>query len=349
MESLTKNRQTDSVLRSIIERAYGPKLVPSGTNFADELGYGWFNVTYKICLTDGRNVVLKIAPPPDVQVMTYERNLMENEVAAMRLIEANSTVPIPHIDFADFTHDLVNANWFFMPFIEGDNYGALMEEGCTTPYEDAAFFVQLGSRNRELNEIRGPRFGPISNPRSDTWREEFLLMIESAIQDGERLDVDLGWDYDLVRKVIREHEGLLDEVTEPEFCEWDLWNGNTIFQSGQIAAIIDHERAFFGDPLIEACFTAIDLPSFGDAEAFMRGYGKPRLTESESKRRRLYTLYLILIMVIETEYRGTGMAQYNEARANLDTVMSLLGYERQSIKDARPKHVVPQSSSRRRI
>jgi hypothetical protein len=65
---------------------------------------------------------------------------------------------------------------------------------------------------------------------------------------------------------------------------------------------------------------------FGDPAAFLRGYGRGPLTESEQARRRLYSLYLTLITVIESIYRGqAGAGQYDWARARLAEAMALFG------------------------
>jgi aminoglycoside phosphotransferase (APT) family kinase protein len=118
----------------------------------------------------------------------------------------------------------------------------------------------------------------------------------------------------------------LDEVTEPRFVEWDLWDGNVMVKDGSIVSIIDHERAFYGDPLIEGYFTGTVLRSFDYPSAFLRGYGHSQLTGAELTRRRLYTLHLMLVMVIETVYRGhTDAAQYDWARQQLTDTMALFG------------------------
>ena len=97
-------------------------------------------------------------------------------------------------------------------------------------------------------------------------------------------------------------------------------------RAGKIVSIIDHERAFYGDPLIEVGFAGTQLPAFGDPAAFLRGYGRGPLTEAEQVRRRLYCLHLTLIMVIETVYRGhTDPAAYDWARAQLTETMALFG------------------------
>jgi aminoglycoside phosphotransferase (APT) family kinase protein len=325
MESITKNRQPDGTLRAMVARAYGPGQVPAaGGDWVSELGHGWFNVAYLVRLRDGSRAVLKIAPPAGVEVMTYERGAMATELAALRLIRDHTAVPVPAVHFADGSRELCDADWFFMDYIDADNLGIA---GAALPAADRdAYHEALGAANRELNAIRGPAFGPLAGPGNPSWRVVLTGMAEDVLRDGERRQVDLGWDYGAVRDAIARHAGSLDEVTEPRFVEWDLWDGNVMVRDGAIVAIIDHERAFYGDPLIEGCFTGAELPAFGDPAAFMRGYGHGALTEAERVRRRLYGLYLTLITVIETVYRGhTDTGQYDFGREQLTQAMELLG------------------------
>lgn len=326
MESITKNRQSTATLRAMAERAYGAALAPSGPGetWAEELGHGWFNVAYRLTLADGREVVLKIAPPANVTVMTYERGAMRTELAALRLIAERTRVPVPAVDFADLTHEIVDADWFAMPFVEGDNLGVVRDQldpAVRTGYEEA-----LGAANRELNEIRGGWFGPLAGPGVASWRRVFTGMVEDVLRDGEARGVDLGRDYKAVRSVVAGHARVLDDVTQPRFVEWDLWDLNVIVREGAIVGLVDHERALYGDPVMEAGFTGSQLPAYGDSSAFMRGYGWTTLTPSQQVRRRLCCLHLALVMVIETVYRGhTDSAQYDWARARLDEAMALFG------------------------
>ena len=324
MHSITKNRQTLETLRAMIERAYGSDQVPVGDGWWDELTHGWFNVAYRIRLRDGGDVVLKIAPPPHVEVMSYEKNAMATELAALALIREQTAVPVPAVDYADLSRELCDADYFFMPFVDADNFGIVRK--TLSPAEGDGYDEALGAATRELNEIRGTAFGPLNGPGVPTWRELFSGMIADVLSDGERRDVDLGWDYATVRAVVAEHADCLDAVTEPRFVEWDLWDSNVMVRDGRIVCIIDHERAYYGDPLIEAGFVATQLPSFGDPAAFLRGYGKTDLTANERQRRRLYCLHLVLIMIIETVYRGhTDTQQYDWARDRLTETMALFG------------------------
>jgi aminoglycoside phosphotransferase (APT) family kinase protein len=325
VESITKNRQPAETLREMVARAYGAGQVPAGSaNWVSELGHGWFNVAYRIRLRDGSQVVLKIAPPPAVEVMTYERGAMSTELTALELIRERTSVPVPAVDFADRSHELCDADYFFMPFIDGENLGIVTE---TLPEADRdAYHEAIGAANRELNSIRGAAFGPLAGPGDQSWRAVFTGLVEDVLRDGERREVDLGWDYDEVRGVIARDAGCLDDVSDPRFVEWDLYDNNVMIRDGAIVSIIDHERAFYGDPLIEGGFTGTQLAAFGDPAAFMRGYSRGELTGTEPARRRLYCLHLALIMVIETVYREYAHPrQYDWARARLTEIMTLLG------------------------
>lgn len=214
-----------------------------------------------------------------------------------------------------------------MPFIDAHNLAVVGPE--LPPHELAGYKEQLGAANRQINSIRGTAFGPLAGPGDASWRRVFTDIVEDVLADGERRGVELGWEYDTVREVLAEHAASLDEVTEPRLVEWDLWDGNVLVRDGKIACVIDHERAFFGDPLIEHGFAGTQMAAFGDSTHFMRGYGHPPLTGTESVRRRLYCLHLMLIMVIETIYRGhTDTAQYDWAREQLTEIMGLLGRTR---------------------
>jgi aminoglycoside phosphotransferase (APT) family kinase protein len=324
VESITKNRQSLDVLRDMVGRAYGRDRVSAGDGWASELGHGWFNVVYRIRLRDDSSVVLKIAPSPLVEVMTYERAAMATELAALAIIREHTTVPVPAVDFVDRTHELCDADYFFMSFVDADNLGIVKR---TLPVDELHRYQEaLGAANRELNSIRGTAFGPLAGPGDPSWRAVFTDMVEQVLCDGARQRVDLGWDHDTVRAVFAEYAGCLDEVTDPRYVEWDLWDSNVMVRDGVIVSIIDHERAFYGDPLIEAGFTGTQLPTFGDPTAFIRGYRRDRLTETERVRRRLYCLYLALVMVIETVYRGhTDAVQYDWARGRLTEAMALFG------------------------
>lgn len=324
MESITKNRQPIGTLRAMVARAYGADQVPDGDDWVVELGNGWFNVVYRARLRDGARVVLKIAPPAGVEVLTYERGAMDVELAALDLIRARTGVPVPVVDFVDRTRDLCDADYFCMPYVDADNLGVVKENLSASSL--FGYRSALGSANRELNTIQGSLFGPLDGPGDASWRSVFGRMFEEVLEDGERRGVDVGFSYSLVRSVFASHAWSLDEVVSPCFVEWDLWEGNVLVRGGSIVSIVDHERAFYGDPLVEAGFAGTLMSAFGDAGGFLSGYGRGGLVGGEVVRRRLYCLHLSLIMVIETVYRGhTDPGPYLWARERMVEAMALFG------------------------
>ena len=107
MESTTKNRKPCPQTEAMVAKAFGDDAVR-------ELKDGWFNAAYTIRLADGRETILKIAPAPDADVLSYERNIMATEVATMRLVRQNPGIPVPEIYFYDDTHDVCDSDYFFM-------------------------------------------------------------------------------------------------------------------------------------------------------------------------------------------------------------------------------------------
>ena len=87
MESKTKNTKTRAQIEAMAARAFGGQTLADGEDAIHELKDGWFNAAYSIRLADGREVILKIAPPPDAEVMQYEKQIMVTEVGSQFLCE----------------------------------------------------------------------------------------------------------------------------------------------------------------------------------------------------------------------------------------------------------------------
>ena len=326
MESITKNRQTPATLRAMVERAYGAEQVPTGEpdTWLEELGHGWFNVAYRIVLRDGRAVVVKIAPPRDVPVMTAERGAMRIELDALALIADRTDVPVPHVDHADLSHELVDADYFFMPFIDADNFG-IITEGLSTEQRDA-YNEALGAANRELNSIRGGWFGPLAGPGDPSWRAVFTGIVEAS--PGRR------------RGPQRRHRPGLrrdPQGRRPARRRPRRRHRAEVRRVGPVG-LQRHgpRRQHRRDHRPRAC--PVRGPADGGrlrrAPSCPTSATRPRscaatatapLTPREQTRRRLYTLHLVVIMAIETVYRGhTTPTQYDWARGQIDRMMRLL-------------------------
>jgi aminoglycoside phosphotransferase (APT) family kinase protein len=302
MQSKTKNTKTRAQIEAMVARTFGGTPLAEGDDAVRELKDGWFNAAYSIRLTDGREVILKIAPPKAAEVMQYEQQIMATEVASMRLVRQNPAIPVPEIYFFDQTHDLCDSDYFFMEKVSGDN---LEHVKASLPAEtQAALDRQIGAIISEVNRFRGIYFGYDGNPklRADTWKAAFTTIVEATLEDGARKNAVYGYDKDEIRATYQKHLSALEEITTPCLVHWDAWNPNFFVKDGRIVGIIDFERALWAEPLMEAQFRT--LFSGEGITNSMRGYGKTSFTPAEEQRCHLYTLHLGLVMNTECYYRN---------------------------------------------
>ena len=157
-----------------------------------------------------------------------------------------------------------------------------------------------------------------------SWCDCFVRMLGRVLQDGLDLNVDLGQPYEALYQQLERHMGVLDVVQTPRLVHWDLWDGNIFVdpKSGQITGLIDFERVMWADPLMEAVFGKPVATS-----AFAEGFGGGVFQDSQQvTRRRLYNVYLDLIMIIECYFRKYPTHnQENWARGLLQEELQRLG------------------------
>src|SRR5579859_2471568 len=302
MKSKTKNTKTRSQIDAMVAKAFGGMRLAASDDAVRELSDGWFNAAYDIRLADGREVILKIAPPGDAEVMQYEKHIMATEIASMRLVRQNPAIPVPEIYFFDDARDVCDSQYFFMEKIIGDCLEHV--KASLPPDTQASLERQVGQIIRAVNTFTGTYFGYDGNPdlRASTWKEAFITIVESVLEDGARKNAVYGYDVDEVRAVVMHHASALEEITTPYLVHWDAWDLNFFVRDSRIVGLIDFERALWADPLIEAHFRSL---SFGAGVTdTMRGYGKTSFTAAEEQRCWLYMLHLALVMNTECYYRN---------------------------------------------
>jgi aminoglycoside phosphotransferase (APT) family kinase protein len=297
MQSVSKTDVSPAVAQAIVDAHMGHDL---RLEAFEELKEGYFNAAYYLKPSDGQERVLKVAPPDSVQVLGYEKDIMRAEVEVMRLVQEQTSMPVPAIYAYDASRQLLGSDYFIMAFVPGIPLHKL--RNALTLEENTAIDQQLGHYLREMNAIQGKAFGYYASPFFANWREAFAAMLNGILVDGQALSVQLPCPYDVLSERLTRHFDVLNEVTTPQLVHWDLWDGNVFVdeKTRHITGIIDFERSLWGDPLMEANFRTMD-----EANAFGEGYGVPMLdTPNKRLRRTLYNVYLYLIMVIEHHYRN---------------------------------------------
>jgi aminoglycoside phosphotransferase (APT) family kinase protein len=314
LQSKTKNKKSREQIAKMAQRAFnGISLAPE-SDAVQELTEGWYNAAYLVRLANGQEVVLKIAPPPDVEIMAYEQNIMRTEVNAMRRVAQNPAIPVPEIYCYETTHELCDADYFFMAKLKGENYDHVKKSLALEAI--AQIDRQIGAIIREINGFTGTTFGYEGNPklRAKTWKAAFIKIMEAVLADGQRKNAAYGYSVREIREVYLAYTSALDAVTTPHLVHWDGWNPNFFVLDGQVTGLLDFERALWADPLMEAQFRPLALGELPDS---LRGYGKTTFTPEEDVRNHLYTLHLALVMVTECYYRDYDTDEVNKFALNL--------------------------------
>lgn len=291
--SITKAMVSEEMINKMVLKAFGCE--PKGIT---ELKEGFYNVAYRIELGD-RTIILKVAPSPEVEILTSEKNIMWAEVDSMRMAKARTNVPVPEIYFYDDSRELINRPYFFMEALAGRNFFTIMD--TMSEEEKATIFRQAGQYTKELNQITGEKFGYYGQPdrQGENWYEVFGSLILDAFSDLERKSIAVPVEKEKLLAMLSADKACFAEVTTPKYVHWDIWAGNIFVEDGKVTGIIDFERAMWADELMEVGFRTYDY-----SKAFFEGYGKEALSETENRRARWYDMYLFLLMRTECDYRG---------------------------------------------
>ena len=274
---------------------------------------GTFNAVHLVSLADGARLVVKIPPAAGTPLLRYERQgILATEALYYQLAGECRDVTVPDVVAVD-TADAAGG-YLVMTECPGTPWPQLAPPPAGSERDELR--AALGGQVARLHTITGPGFGYPSEPVGplrETWRAAFLDMVNAVLADAETFAVTLPRPTADILEWFNARAVALDEVTTPVLVHFDLWDGNILVESGpaghRIGALIDAERAFWGDPLAEF----VSLALYGDIEldtAFLAGYrgAGGAITFDIAARRRLslYRAYLYLIMWVETAPRGFG-------------------------------------------
>ena len=290
---ITKNRQSDSVINEMVRKAF-----PGKTAVAiKELTEGMCNVTYNITFSDGEECILKIAAKDTTGNTSNEICLMAAEVKAMQLVRKNCSFKVADVLAYDRSGTICDGDYFFMEKLPGDNYSFIKETLSEETNRNLA--KEIGEISRQLCSITNPQFGFLGDTkRYDRLSDFVYTMLSNLISDGQKKNVDLGCDSDLLLEEFEKEKHIFDEVPSATLVHWDMWEGNVFVKDDHVSGIIDWERAMWGEAFMDDRFR-----SHNRSSAFLEGFGKKDFTEDELKRLRWYDIILYLTMMIEVFYR----------------------------------------------
>jgi aminoglycoside phosphotransferase (APT) family kinase protein len=320
VRSKTKRELTRTEIQALLQEALGREAELSG---CEEFTDGWFSAVYGLRLADGRELVLKLAPAAGLTLLRYEFELMRTEISFYERAAA-AGLPVPRIVSAD-----PERGYLLMERLHGTPLATL--KPALAAAELASSRAEIGRFAARLHGIAGPRFG---YPRRDgrtqsaSWSVSFMAFVEDVLADAVDFGTELPVAPERIAAVVRHHELLLDEVTRPSLVHFDLYDSNVFLLPNSalgagdadgagagyaIEGVIDGERAFYGDPIAELVGLAY-FSEPAEVPGLLPAYLGRELTVAERARLRLYTVYMLLIMLVEAKPRGFDPVEHEPVR-----------------------------------
>ncbi len=320
MESKTKVKLSPATIQKLVDHAFGDISLHSVRELTD----GWFNTAYHLTLGDGRRqTVLKVGPPADAAVLTYEKDILRAEVETMKLVTSDPAIPVPRIAFHDFSRSRLPYDYYFMEFVSGTTWDNIRDG--LSPDQNNSIEYQLGQITAHINAIEGSSFGYYAFGHDfDKWPDAFHWMCTNLFEDARRYQIELELTAQEFFDAFDEHHAIFSEITRPQLVHWDLWAGNIFItitdHAPKIEGIVDFERALWGDPLMESY-----LGRLRGIPHYIAGYGTDILaTPAQRLRRIFYNIYLHLIMIIEDgprQFDDKGSVKWAQERLREDIKM----------------------------
>ena len=289
----TKNIQSREAIEKIIGNAFPEKEM---TAFA-ELSEGLCNIAYRIEFSDGSKSILKIAPQFNRTLLRNEKCLMNAEVNAMKLAENIPNVKTAKVQYYDTSKALCTGDYFIMECLEGESLVSLQDK--LSEEEKARIYSEIGNIVRDIAGINGEYFGQLYDgaEKFDKLCDFVKMLIRNVLADAKEKNIVIGVSPEEIFSLLDAHKSAFEAVS-PVLVHYDLWEGNIFVKNGHVCALIDWERALWGDVLMEDRFRRHSVN-----DPFLKGFGQTVFSREERIRTLWYDIILYLCMMTEGKFR----------------------------------------------
>jgi aminoglycoside phosphotransferase (APT) family kinase protein len=281
-------------IRTMCERAFGRGKNPEDVQ---ELDGGEYNNTYLVTFAGNQQVILRVSPAPTGPFTGRGIGLMRNEHYFQPFLAPVATL-MPKTLMLDFTHQLINRDYMFQTFMDGERWLDVAEE--LTQKENITLWQQLGRIAKSIHSIQGEVFGsPALGTVSTQWSMQVLSRLASIVEQLEATKLDTT-DIHTVQHMAQKHSALLDEIQQPRLLHGDLWTFNILIKRDQenprITAVLDSDSCSWGDPMADWTMFLLHIKMTGgmarndieEAHAFWQAYGQPERSKGMLFREQIY-------------------------------------------------------------
>lgn len=257
-----------------------------------ELKAGLFNNTYQIT-TSQNSYILKIAPQASDNIFYNEQALMHREHCIAEKLKNSSPLIPSYMSF----FKIGDRDAFLQAFVQGRLWNDVIS--TLSDMENAALWQQLGTFSKNLHQVSGGNFGYPEPFKSHTrWSDFINDNVKGMVKDCRRLNVFCD-EIETYLSYLPHFQAVLDEVKKPKLLHGDLWPRNVIIDgegsSIHIKAVIDCERAFWGDPISDWVLILYGVP-----DDFWKGYGEKLVETTNRERISIYKGMYFILNILET-------------------------------------------------
>jgi fructosamine-3-kinase len=295
MTSSTKFKIDANTIRKLFD---GAGL--SGAQDIKPLTAGEFNSAYSVN-AGGKGYVIKIAPDSTARVLTYEKDMMRQELASYDLLREKTTIGLPEIYFRDLSKSIIPSEYFIMEKITAPRLDTLKLTGDAA----AEALAKEAELLAKMHRIPGGRFGYPQSGLYPTWHEAIRGIVENLVSDSKGFGKKCPFGEELLT-YIEKYRDILKKP-KPRLINFDLWDLNLFYEKnddGVRLILIDPERCFWGDPAADLVCLDFMHMELEEKTAAIAEYNKtaefPFTVNRELKIRYAIMLgYLAVIMYTE--------------------------------------------------
>lgn len=269
-------------------------------NHIKPLGDGEFNSIYS-CDSNDSSYVLKVAPYKKSCLLTYEINMMKQELYFYSLIQEKTTIKTPKILYSDFTYSIIPTAYFIMEKIDGvqsDKLSLDENQSMELNHKIADILAQI-------HRLKNNQFGYIQNGLYENWFLAISSMVQNLIHDASSF-LHMSKRGKKLLAYIHQNQRILEKV-ESRLVNFDIWPSNLLCQCQENqmdVCLIDLERCFYGDfiaDFVSQDFMAMTLTQKSNLIQTYLSMSDTQIkfTEEEEIRFAIMLGYLALILEVE--------------------------------------------------
>lgn len=268
---------------------------------------GLYNTTYLVKTDDG-NIVIRVAPINTHLLFDYEKDMMSSEPLLHELFK-NKGIPTSAILKYSPQGSVIDREYIISQYIDSIPMNDLSLSNINLEY----IYSEIGGYTRKLHEITNDRFGwkrPNGGKEYSEWSDFILGFAKECVNKASEYslfaqsDIDTFWQYINDSEIIK----LLDEIKQPQMIHTDLWQGNVLLTKTdatyRVAAIIDMDRAIFGDIYWDF------ITPWMINESFVNGYSQKICKDTSFEKRGdiyrvisgFFSTYVVLIEYDDVEW-----------------------------------------------